>query len=255
MKREKRKLKKGPMKIMGEKPRKKKFKDTTFGKELIKLWNDLKPMTWNQRFDHIWTYYKEYIGLIALLIFVCTGLITSTIAAQRESVVTGIMVNVTVSQEGFNYLSTDYAEYLGVGKDKDVKLEYTSFLDLEKSDSEQDYYAAMTVIAEVSAKKLDYMILDQLSMGFYAGQEVYMDLRKVFTEEELAEFAEKELLIYCMEEEEQEPWPAAIRINDLPYVKEHISSEGSVYFALSGSSEKYEQLRAVWEYIKAWEKE
>lgn len=240
---------------MGETPKKKKMKETAFVRELIKLWNDMKPMTWSQRFDHIWTYYKEYIGLLALLIFVCTGLITSTIAAQRERVITGIMVNITISQEGFNYLSTDYAEYLDVGKDKDVKLEYTSFMDPQKADSEQDYYASMSVVAEVSAKKLDYMILDQLSMSFYAGQEVYMDLRKVFTEAELAEFAEKELLIYCMEEEEQEPWPAAIKINDLAYIKDNVTSEGSVYFALSGSSEKYEQLRNVWEYIKAWEKE
>lgn len=241
-------MKKGPMKMQ-----KKPFKETAFGRGVEKLWKDLKPMSWKQRVDHIWTYYKEYIGVFALLIFVCTGLISSAIAAQRERVVTGIMVNITMTQEGFNYLSTDYAEYLDVGKDKDVKLEYTSFMDLEKSTSEQDYYASMSVVAEVSAKKLDYMILDKIAVGFYAGQEVYMDLRKVFTEAELAEFAEKELLIYCVEEEEQEPWPAAIKINDLQYIKDTVTSEGDVYFALSGSSEKYEQLRNVWEYMKNWE--
>lgn len=232
---------------------KKKFKDTGFGREVIKLLDDLKPMSWKQRIDHIWTYYKEYIGVFSLLIFVCVGLISSAISAQRERVITGIMVNITMTQEGFNYLSTDYAEHLEIGKDKDVKLEYTSFNDLETSTSEQDYYAAMTVVAEVSAKKLDYMLLDELAMEFYAGQEVYMDLNKVFTEEELAEFAEKELLIYCMEEKDQEAWPAAIKINDLAYVQDTVTSEGDVYFALSGSSEKYEQLRNVWEYIKNWE--
>lgn len=238
---------------MREPQKKKSFQETAFGRELKRLLDDLKPMTWNQRFDHIWTYYKEYIGLIALVLFITFGLVTSTISAQRESVITGIMVNIAIDQEGFNYLSTDYAEHLGVGKDKKVNLEYTSFLDLETSSSEQDYYAAMTVVAEVSAKKLDYMILDQLAMSFYAGQEVYMDLSKVFTEAELAAFAEKDLLIYCMEEEEQEPWPAAVKINDLDYIKDNVTSEGSVYFALSGSSEKYDQLRAVWEYINAWE--
>ena len=243
------KLKKGP----GKMQEKKTFKDTAFGREVIKLLNDLKPMSWKQRIDHIWTYYKEYIGVASLLIFVCVGLITSMISAQRERVITGIMVNITMTQEGFNYLSTDYAEYLDIGKDKDVKLEYTSFGNLEESTSEQDYYASMTVVAEVSAKKLDYMILDKQAVAFYAGQEVYMDLRKVFTEAELAEFAEKELLIYCMEEKDQEAWPAAIKINDLAYIQDTVTSEGDVYFALSGSSEKYEQLRNVWEYMKNWE--
>lgn len=238
---------------MSDIPKKKTFKQSKFYEELIKLRDEMKPMSWKQRVDHIWTYYKEYIGVFALLIFVLVGLISSSISAQKEAVITGIMVNITIDQEGFNYLSTDYAEHLGIGNDQKVGLEYTSFLDLETSTSEQDYYSAMTVIAEVSAKRLDYMILDDLSMAFYAGQEVYMDLGQVFTEEELAEFAEKDLLIYCMEEEEQEPWPAAIKINDLAYIKDNVTSQTDVYFALSGSSEKLEEIRAVWEYINAWE--
>ena len=237
---------------MGETP-KKKFKDTKFYKEIIQLRDEMKPMSWKDRVDHIWTYYKEYIGVFALLIFVLTGLISSSIEAQKDTIITGIMVNITIEQEGYNYLSTDYADKLQIKKNQKVALEYTSFADFQQSAEEADYYAAMTVVAEVSAKRLDYMILDKMGMEFYTGQEVYMDLRKVFTEEELADFAEKELLIYCMEEGEQEPWPAAIKITDLAYIKDNVTSEGDVYFALSGSSEKYEQIRAVWEYIKAWE--
>lgn len=237
---------------MTEKP-KKRFKDSTFYKEIRKLLDDLKPMSWKQRIDHIWTYYKEYIGLFALFAFVTTGLIASSIQAQKETVITGMMVNITIEQEGFNYLSEDYAEKLQLGKDQQVALEYTSFADLETSADEANYYAAMTVVVEVAAARLDYMILDKLGMEFYTGQEVYMDLSKVFTEEELAEFAEKDLLVYCMEEEEQIPWPAAIKITDLPYIKDNVTSQGDVYFALGGSSERYEEIRAVWEYINAWQ--
>ena len=232
---------------------KKSFKDTTFYKEIIKLRDELKPMSWQKRIDHIWTYYKEYIGLFAVFAFVTIGLISSAVQAQKETVITGMMVNITIEQEGFNYLSEDYAEVLQLSKDQQVALEYTSFADIATSVDEADYYAAMTVVAEVAAKRLDYMILDKMGMEFYTGQEVYMDLSKVFTEEELAEFAEKELLIYCMEEEERIPWPAAIKINDLPFIKDNVTSPGDIYFALAGSSENFEQIRAVWEYIKAWE--
>lgn len=239
--------------MMSEASQKKTFKQTKFYQELRKLRDEMKPMSWSQRIDHIWTYYKEYIGLFALLIFILTGLISSIISAQKEVVITGIMVNITIDQEGYNYLSTDYADHLQITDDQKVALEYTSFLNLETSNAQQDYYAAMSVIAEVSAKRLDYMILDKMAMSFYAGQEVYMDLRQVFTEEELADFAERELLIYCQEEQQQEPWPAAIKINDFAFIKDNVTSEGDVYFALSGSSEKLEQIRAMWEYIKAWE--
>ena len=192
-------------------------------------------------------------NMFAILGVVLTGLISSSIEAQKENVITGMMVNITIEQEGFNYLSTDYAQKLNINRNQKVNLEYTTFADLQTNGSQENYYAAMTVVLEVSAKKLDYMILDKLGMEFYTGQEVYMDLSKVFTPEELADFAEKELLIYLIEEEEQKPWPAAIKITDLPYIKDNVTSEGDVYFALSGSSVKYEQLRDVWEYINAWE--
>lgn len=240
---------------MSKTPEKRSFKDSNFYKELIQLRDEMKPMSWKQRVDHIWTYYKEYIGLIVLALFVSIGLITSMVSANKNAVVTGIMVNITMDQEAFNYLSVDYAEHLGISDDEKVKLEYTSFYDLETNPSEENYYASMIVINEVAAKMLDYMIMDQLAMGFYAGQEVYMDLREFFTEEELAEFAEKDLLIYCMEEEEQVRWPAAVKITDMDYIKNNVTNEGDIYFALAGSTEKTEEVRALWEYMKAWKAE
>ena len=236
--------------------KKKKFKESNLYLGFKKLLEDIKPMTFREKVDHIWTYYKEYIGLISLLLFVTVGLVSSMITnILTDTVIAGAMVNITCAQEAYDYISTDYEEHLGLTGFKDVRLEYTYFQDMETSNDEKDYYAAMGIVAEVAAKKLDYLILDKMSMAYYAGQEVYMDLTKVFTQEELDAFAEKELLIYCMEEEEQDPWPAAVKINDLPYIKDNLTIEGDVYLAFAGSSEKTEELRAFWEYLNAWEKE
>ena len=230
----------------------KKKEKSKFYRELVKLCQEMKPMTWKQRVDHIWTYYKEYIGLFALLAFVLTGLISSAFQAQKEPVITGILVNVTMEQQGYSYLSTDYARYRQVTEDKEVVLENTEFSNIEVNLSEENYYAAMTVLAEVSAKRLDYMLLDKTAMAFYAGQEVYMDLSKVLTQEELAYFEENKLLIYCQEEGQTTAWPAAVKINDLAFAKDNITTKGDIYFAVAGSSEKLEELRAMWEYINAW---
>lgn len=231
-----------------------KIKSSNFYKDIQKLREEMKPMTFKQKVDHIWTYYKDYILVSLPFLLIIVGLIASSISNATEKVVTGIMVNITIDQEGFNYLSTDYEEYLGIEKGQEVKLEYTNFEDLTTStDTENNYYAAMGVIGEVSAKTLDYMILDGMSMQFYSTQEVYGDLRTVFTEEELATFKEKNLLVYCLEEGQTEEWPAAVKIDDLPFVKKYIRSDDSVFFALSGSSQKLEACRAIWEYINAWE--
>lgn len=231
-----------------------KIKNGNFYEDLRKLREEMRPMTFKQKVDHIWTYYKDYILVALPFLLIVVGLIASSIGNATEKVVTGIMVNITIDQEGFNYLSTDYEEYLGLEKGQEVKLEYTSFDDLATStDTENNYYAAMGVIGEVSAKTLDYMILDGMGMQFYSTQEVYGDLRTVFTEEELATFKEKNLLVYCLEEGQTEKWPAAVKIDDLPFVKEYIRSNDSVFFALSGSSQHLEACRAVWDYINAWE--
>lgn len=258
---------------------KEKFAQSKFGKEIISLRDEMKPMTWKQRVDHIWTYYKEYIGLVALLLFVTVGLISSMITGQerRNSLVTGIMVNIVVDQEAKNYLTLDYAKHMGVAETK-VKLENTDFSDLTTDLSEENYNASMIIVNEVSAKMLDYMIMDKLAMEFYTAQEVYLDLREFFTLEELQQFAANDQLVFCLEEDTaagltQEAlyelqmraltpegaeidgcWPAAVKITDMEYIKENVLNEGDIYFAMAGSSQKFEEVRSIWEFMKAWKK-
>ena len=272
---------KGPMTTMHKTKTtgglKERYLQSNFHKEIVQLRKEMKPMTFKQKVDHIWTYYKEYIGLIALLLFVTTGLITSMFYAQerKESVVTGIMINIIIDQEGKNVLSYDYAQHLGVDEKK-VKLENTDFSDLTTDLSEENYNASMIVINEVSAKMLDYMIMDKLAMEFYTSQEVYMDLREFFTLEELQQFAANDQLVFCLEEDtaaglSQEQlyelqmrsltaegaeidgcWPAAVKITDMEYVKDQILNQDDIYFALAGSTQKIEEVRGVWEYMKAY---
>lgn len=263
---------------MSKTQNKKTFKETRFYKDWAKLLNDLKPMSWKQRIEHIWEYYKEYMLVIGVFLMVIIGLISSMISAANTPVVTGIIVNVTVDTKGYNYLSTDYAQHIGE-KDKDrVRLEYTEFSDLLVDASEENYNAAQMIILETAAKKLDYMILDKLAMEFYTAQEVYLDLREFFTLEELQAFAEQELLVYCLEEQATKLpteelkllheyclseegadieycWPAAVKITELDYVKDNIQTVDDVYFALTASTEKLEEVRGIWEYMNSWKAE
>lgn len=256
---------------------KERFVNSKFWKEICQLRKEMKPMSFKDKVDHIWTYYKEYIGLVVLFLVITTGLITSMITAaeRRESVVTGIMINIVMDQEGRDLVTVDYAKYLGV-EEKKVKLENTDFSDLTTDLSEENYNASMIVINEVSAKMLDYMIMDKLAMEFYTAQEVYMDLREFFTPEELQEFAAKDMLVFCLEEDTaaglsqedlyalqmksltaegadiQGCWPAAVKITDMEYIKHNVHNQDDIYFALAGSTLKIQEVRNFWEYINAW---
>jgi hypothetical protein len=232
-----------------------KFKESKFYLGWKRLLADMKPMTWSQRIDHLWTYYKEYLVVVALLaIFLCAG--ATVIKAQtQETLVSGMMVNISISQEGYDYLSVDYLEKLGgeEGKQK-AELDYTNFSSLEDPTSSEDNYNSMLILlARVSGGMLDYMILDKFAMEYYIVQDVYLDLREFFTPEELEALGDK--VITARQEEETEAWAVAVDITDLPFVQDNVRLEEDdrIYFALSGNSQRPEMCRDAWEYIHAWE--
>ena len=229
------------------------MKNTKFYQGWVKLLSDLKPMTWRKRLEHLWEYYREYLWIVAVVVIFLCATVTSIINLSTDTVVRGMLVNIAIDQEGYNYLSEDYAEKLGVSKGEKVALTHTNFKSLEDPTSTEDNaYAAMAVTNEVSAQILDYIILDQMSMEFYLNQGVYMDLEEFFTEEELAAIP-RECLVYGREEGSTDMWLAAIDISNLDFVKDNVTSEGATYFAISGSTQHIDACHDIWQYLHDWQ--
>lgn len=226
-------------------------KDYRGFQNLIKV---MKPMTAKQRLQHLWLYYKEWLLVIFFgLMFI--GLIFTVLEEQKkEELVSGMMINISIDQSAMNYLTTEYAQDLGAkNKHQVATVDYTNFGDpLDPEEGENSYYASMILPSRVSGEMLDYIILDQYAMEYYIPQAVYMDLREFFTPEELAEMDKTGRVIYARQEDEDDAWAVAVKITDLPFVKENIKAEGDVYFALSGSSPRPEMCRDAWERINNW---
>lgn len=218
------------------------------------LREDLKPMTFPQKLDHLWTYYKYYL-LVALVVLVfVAALVTGIVNANKEVLISGMMANISMKQAGFNYLSEGYEEVLGATGNQVVELTYTNFEDLETSDDvETNYNAAQVLTARVSGAMLDYAILEQMSFEFYLTQEVYLDLREFFTEEELQRLAEADMLAYARDAETGNRWPVAVKITTWPFTRDNISTQGEIYFIISGNSPDMEAIRGILEHIRAWE--
>lgn len=230
-----------------------KFKETKFYKGCVRLKNDMKPMTFKEKVEHLWMYYKEYLW-VAGLVFVAISLaVTIAVNRSKTTLVSGMMANITISQEGYNYLSSDYQQYLGGDKQHIVELDYTKFSDMLNAVSGEDsYYAAMMLTARVSGGLLDYMLLDEFALRYYIDQGVYMDLREFFTAEELVALEAEDRLITARQEDETDAWVVAVDISGTAFAKDNITSEDGVYFALSGNTQRPEMCRNAWEYINAW---
>lgn len=233
-------------------------------KNVIRVtWKDekenMKGMTFKQKVDHLWTYYHDYLWIGAVVLMLVCAIITSTInLAFRETIVTGININVTMEQAGMNYLESDYHKKIGAREYWDkVSLEYTQFDPLlEITGDEGDYYASQSIIAKVGSEMVDYFIMDQLTMDYFAVQDLFMDLREFFTPEEIAQFEAENRLRYSKLEgqSDEEAWVIAVDITDTQFVKDNSTLEDKVYFALAGNAPHPDQCRAIWEYILDWKK-
>lgn len=233
-----------------------KFKETKFYQGCVRLKKDMKPMTFKEKVEHLWMYYKEYLW-VAGLIFVAIALVVTVISSRsKTTLVSGMMANINITQEGYNYLSTDYQEYLGGDKRHIVELDYTQFSDiLDAVSGEDSYYSAMVLTARVSGGLLDYMLLDEFALRYYITEDVYMDLREFFTAQELEQLEAEGRLITARQEDETDAWVVAVDISGTAFAKENITSEDGVYFALSGNTQRPEMCRNAWEYINAWQPE
>lgn len=232
----------------------KKFSETKFGAGWAKLRADLKPMTFRQKVDHLWTYYKVFIFV---LLFLCSPLFLLGTFLNRQSqevLVSGMMVNLSVDPEVMTYLTTDYAKDLGATSEKQIaELDYANFGDLfDPQNAEGNYNQMIMLVSRVSAGTLDYMLLDQTAMEYYIVQEVYLDLREFFTPQELEALNAEGKVIYARQEGQEEKWAIAVDISDTAFVKDNVNSEGPVYFALSGNCQRPEICRNAWERIQNW---
>jgi len=222
----------------------------------------MKSMTWKQRFEHIWSYYKFRICLILFLCVIGVGIISVIHNMNMEVLISGLSSNVEISQEGKDYLTEGYMAHLnGDENSQRCDLALTDFDDPANYLSSglftgNTYDPTMTAITLSGASALDYMIMDEEALKQYMSQEIMMDLTEFFTEEELEKFGNQLVKLELVDEETEETvsvTPVAIVINDLPFTKDCLSGAKNYFFAIGSTTPSVERCRDFWEYLLAWE--
>lgn len=218
---------------------------------LQRLKKDLEPMTFRERLDHLWTYYKWVVAVLAIIITLICMISTSIANINCETLLSGMIINTDISLEGNNYLTEDYFEKLQGQKGKEeIELAHLSFMSLqETTDLEFTYAATMRIVAEISAKQLDYVITDEVGMETCMDHDGLMDLRELLTEEELSLLEED--LIYLHYDEDDTVVPVAVNLRNQPFSEKYIQSEEDCYLAFIANTPRKEACRDFWEYMLA----
>ena len=233
----------------------KKFKETEFYKDWGRIKEDLKPMSFWKKIDHLWYCYKVYILFFGFCFLSLGVLAGSFISYQsKNELVAGMTINLDMEQAGITYLTEDYEKYLGAGKKDYVSLELTEFGALDDPFNADDNYSRLLIlISRVEGEMLDYALLSKSGLDAYVIYDVFLDLNEFFTEEEMAKFEAEGRVKYSQYEGDTEKRAIAVEITDIPFIQDNVNTEGPIYFALSGHNPDFEACRNAWDYLHAWE--
>ena len=207
---------------------------------LKKLKQNLAPMTWRQRFDHLWTYYKWILAVLVFVGFILQVLITSLTAASTDVLLSGMGINVPLTEAGVTCLTDDYFERLEGQRRQDVQFtEEIMDLDNEAMGLEMKYATAVKVSGLISTESLDYLILDTEALEYYSEGDLFIDLGQIFSEEDLSQ-----MNIITVD-----GLPKLIDLTGTWFADTHIPDDGPYYLAFAYTTARIEQCRDFWQYL------
>lgn len=233
---------------------------------LKELAADLKGMTFPEKLDHLWTYYKEYLAMVLVFCLCIVAVVAAYKNATKNIVCSSVCANVTMTPSGMYTLKDGFAAELGADQVDDVvevtTVNFTSLAD--PTSSENNYDTAQLLSALVSGGRMDYALMDKMAMEFYIYQDVFLDLTEFFTAEELAQLQEKDMLVYyqaryedeygnILDDLTEEPYPIAVKIQSTPFCQQEMYGR-DVYFSIGGNNPKLDKVRMIWEKIVNYEK-
>ena len=210
---------------------------------------DLKPMTFTEKIEHIWTYNKELILITAGVLFLVIGLLVTFI--QRPDVMfCGFIVNGELDDRGTSYLTTDYLEVLGGTGRQEVQLMSGVYSTTLASAAEASEATKLRILALCSDQSLDYIIADKDAMEAILGDGICMDLATFFTEEEYAQWQDK-MLVGTGEDGSAISY--AVKISDTKFAKDNVVSNKELYLCFIENTKNVDRCHEFWAYLLNWQ--
>lgn len=219
-----------------------------------KLKADLATMNTKEKLNHLWTYYKGTLVILAILIALGSIIVTSCRNRNTVTLLTGIGINVNLTDEGRQYVEDGYFPRVSQGG-----LEKVSYSEVHQDSFtntatlEESYMGLMSLLALATTEELDYMLMDQTALTNMLPHNIYMDLRNFFTEAELEALGEKVVWMEMGDEEAGYTLtPVAVDISDTEFAKTATKYGGKVFFSVVINTPRSETVRDFWTYLHAW---
>ena len=179
-------------------------------------WEKFKAMPFQKKMEHIWEYYRWQI-LVTLVVIFALGSWISQAVGQKEPILQVEMVNAygnSTGGEAFQeFLSEAGREYYEdavlIGKN----------VQLNGPDPSQNYGAMQMLLCTVASGEPDLIFFDTQEVIPILNFGNLLDLRDILPAELLEQ--EKNHLVYARYEEDGEPYPCGIYMEQNPWIMEN----------------------------------
>ncbi len=150
-------------------------------------WDKMKDRPFKEKLDYFWEYYKVHTiaAVIGVIAVVC---IIRSIVTSRDY---ALFVAVVDSKDQMGEQTSVWAEEMADIMGFDTK-KYEVFFDTsiefggDRMSRQSDYVAAQKLTALLTSRSMDIMIADMTVFEQYAQNNCFIDLRSIYSEEELS---------------------------------------------------------------------
>lgn len=207
----------------------------------------LSPMSFSEKLDYLWTYYKWVLAAAAGVVMLICIVVTCVKNIRTETLYCGMLINVEVSEEGNQFLTSQWFDALE-GDPRGEKVELmTTYFQPHSVTSSMDMVAGsvIQVTAPVAAQEIDYILMDEVGFAYYQNYSIFAPLTDMISAGQLEQMSE--YLKYS-----EEGHPVAIDISDSTFAADCITGEENVYLAFCGNTGRTAQNPQFLDYLLQW---
>lgn len=149
----------------------------------------IKNASFKEKWDYFWEYYKWYvIGGAAIIILL--SIFIRDMVNKKDWIFYGAMINVYALEEQSEAFLNDFVGLAGLDTENYAVMFDTNYSIEKGSYDEVSGASAQRLLVNLTAADLDFVISDETTFGQYATIDTFMDMRTVFSTEELAKYEE-----------------------------------------------------------------
>ncbi len=210
-----------------------------------------KKMPFKKKLEHIWEYYRVNIFLSVAAILLAGSLINAVFINPAPKTYVGVaFYDNYVNSEIIETLTSEFTKKF-VPKEENLQVKFSSYYEVE-SDPAVAVDMAQKFEMLLYAKELDIIITgknEKTGINYFSGfakQGIIAPLDKIYTKEELSEFEEKGLLLYC-EDAEGNKKPFGVSAKNTSSILRDYGGfdQEKKYIGISNTTEKADKAKQI----------